>query len=76
MAGVYNERSPQPHYTETWCVASVLHYLAGLNNQSIPLCQLAEKLVMLMALARAPKVSTICLLSIQNMRRQPVYSLS
>ena len=71
MAGVYNERPPQPCYTETWCVASVLRYLDGLDNQSIPLGQLAEKLVMLMALARAPRVSTIRLLSIQNMRRQP-----
>ena len=71
MAGVYNERPLQPRYTETWCVASVSHYLAVLDNQSISLGQLAEKLVMLMALARAPRVSTIRLLSIQNMRRQP-----
>ena len=76
MDEVYNERPPQPRYTETWCVVSVLHYLAGLDNQSIPLGQLAEKLVMLKALARAPRVSTIRLLSIQNMRRKPIYSLS
>ena len=71
MARVYNERPQQPRYTETWCMASVLHYSAGLDNQSMPLDQLAEKLVMLMALARAPRVSTIRLLSMQNMRRQP-----
>ena len=71
MAGVYNERPPQPRYSETWCVASVLQHLACLDNQSVSLGQLSQKLVMLIALARASRVSTLHALSIQSMPRKP-----
>lgn len=52
-------------------MTSILQNLAGLENQSISLSQLTEKWVMLMALVKAQRVSTLRALSFQNMYHKP-----
>ena len=58
--GVYNSRPPQPRYTHTWDVQTVLDYITHLgDNRSLSLKQLSLKLVMLMSLASANRVSEL-----------------
>ena len=58
--GVYNSRPPQPRYTHTWDVQTVLDYIKQLgDNGSLSLKLLSQKLVMLMSLASASRVSEL-----------------
>ena len=55
--GVYNSRPPQPRYTHTWDVQNHITELG--DNGSLSLKQLSLKLVMLMSLTRASRVSEL-----------------
>ena len=55
---VYNSRPPQPRYTHTWNVSLVLEYKLG-GNKGLSLKALSGKLVFLMALTRANRLSEL-----------------
>ena len=58
--GVHNLRPPQPRYTQTWNISTVLDHIAQLgDNKDLSLKQLSLKLVMLMSLTRASRVSEL-----------------
>ena len=58
--GVYNSRSPQPRYTHTRDGQTVLGHITQLgDNESLSLKQLSLKLVTLMLLASANRVSEL-----------------
>ena len=60
LKGVYNSRPPQPRYTHTWEVSRVLEHIKRLGeNKEISLKTLSFKLVVLMALIRASRVSEL-----------------
>ena len=52
LAGIFNERPPQPRYQQTWDVKLVLDYFENLNDDNSLLSDkdLTEKLTMLLAL--------------------------
>ena len=58
LRGAYNSRPPQPHYIHTWDVDIVLGHIKGLDeNKNLSLKTLSCKLVVLMALTSANRVS-------------------
>jgi len=58
--GVYNSRPPQPRYTHTWDVNTVLVHITQLGeNKDLPLKALSSKLVVLIALTSASRVSEL-----------------
>ena len=58
--GVYNLRPPQPRYTDTWEVSSVLGYLSSMGeNSDLSLKLLSGKLALLMALVSASRSSEL-----------------
>ena len=58
--GVYNSRPPQPRYSSTWDVNLVLDYITSLGeNKDLPLKQLSSKLLMLMSLVSASRISEL-----------------
>ena len=58
LKGVYNSRPPQPCYVATWDVDVVIRYFKSLGrNETLTLKQLSQKLVLLMALVEASRVS-------------------
>lgn len=60
MAGVFNERTPMPRYTDTWEVKVVLDYIRGLGaNKDLSDKDLSHKLAMLLALTTASRASEI-----------------
>ena len=61
LAGIFNERPPQPRYQQTWDVTLVLDYFENLNDDNSLLSDkdLTEKLTMLLALASAGRSSEI-----------------
>ena len=60
LKGMYNLRPPQPRYSTTWDVDIVIRYLQSLgNNDSLPLKVLSQKLLLLMALVEASRVSEL-----------------
>lgn len=63
MRGVYNLRPPLPRYVSTWNVANVLEVLRSWDNAQLSLYSLSVKLVLLLALAKAPRAKELCLLS-------------
>jgi len=67
--GVYNSRPPQPRYTHTWDVSAVLNHIAHLgNNRDLSLKQLSFKLLMLMSLTSASRVSELQALDLRFRR--------
>jgi len=67
--GVYNSRPPQPRYTHTWDVSAVLNHIAHLgNNRDLSLKQLSFKLLMLMSLTSASRVSELQALDLRFCR--------
>ena len=71
LTGAYNSRPPQPRYQSTWPVSTVLDHIVSLGpNEGLSLDKLSGKLVMLFALAKAPRVSELCALSLQTCSRQ------
>lgn len=68
MRGVFNLRTPQPRYTDTWDVQPVLQKLRSMFPLHVlSLKELTLKLVMLMALTQAARVQTLQLLLLSNM---------
>jgi len=60
IKGIYNLRPPQPRYMATWDVDIVLEYFKSMGpNNTLSLKQLSQKLVLLMALVEASRVSEL-----------------
>ena len=60
MAGVFNERTPKPRYTDTWDVDKVLGHIISLGpNSELSDKHLTHKLAMLLALTTANRASEI-----------------
>ena len=60
LKGVYNMRPPKPRYSATWDVDVVIRHLQSLGeNEALALKQLSQKLVLLMALVEASRVSEL-----------------
>ena len=60
LKGVYNQWPPQPRYSATWDVDVVTKHLAAMGAiESLPLKQLSQKLVVLMALVKASRTSEL-----------------
>jgi len=58
--GVYNSRPPQPCYTRTWDVSLVVDYISQMGeNKDLSLKDLSSKLLTLMALTSASRVSEL-----------------
>lgn len=68
MKGVFEMYPPQPRYTTTWDISSVLDYLRSLSPVSdISLKDLSMKLTMLLALVSAQRIQTLQCLNINNL---------
>ena len=60
LKAVYNTCPPQPRYSVTWDVDVVIRYFQSLGeNDNLTLKQLSKKLVLLMALVEASRVSEL-----------------
>lgn len=60
MRGVFNERTPQPRYAETWDVDKLLQFFAtGKPNMELTDKELSAKMVTLLALTTAARVHEI-----------------
>lgn len=60
MSGVFQEKPPQPRYTDTWDVSVVLEHLESLgSNETLSDADLTHKLAMLLALTTASRASEI-----------------
>ena len=60
MKGIYNSRPPEPQYSTTWDVSSVLDWIKRLgNNKDLSLKVLSGKLALLMALVSANRTSEL-----------------
>ena len=72
IKGAFQERPPQPRYTETWNVATVTTYLESLgDNEKMSLNDLSYKTVMLMALTRPSRSADIANLSLGHRKYSP-----
>ena len=73
IKGAFQERPPQPRYTETWNVATVTTYLESLgdNEKMTSLNDLSYKTVMLMALTRPSRSADIANLSLGHRKYSP-----
>ena len=70
--GVYNSRPPQPRYSSTWDVNVVLDYITKLGeNKDLPLKQLSFKLLMLMCLVSANRISELHALDLRFRYHKP-----
>ena len=68
LKGMFNSRPPQPKYTDTWDVQLVLDRLRRLpDNAQLDLKELSLKVVMLLALITASRVSELHKLNMSNM---------
>jgi len=69
MRGVYNSRPPEPQYSDTWDMASVLAWLKRLgDNKDLSLKKLSGKLALLMALVSASRTSELHALDLRYRR--------
>jgi len=60
LKGIYNSRPLQPRYLTTWDVDIVVRYLQSLgDNASLSLKVLSQKLLLLMALVEANRISEL-----------------
>ena len=72
MKGIYNEKPPQPRYSETWDVAVMTSYIESMgNNHSYSLADLTHKLVMLLALTRPSRSADFSQLDIRFRKYLP-----
>ena len=70
--GVYNSRSQQQWYTCTWDVNLVLEYITQLGeNKDLSLKQLSFKLLILMSLVSASRVSELQALDLHFRYHRP-----
>ena len=69
LAGAFNSRPPQPRYTSTWNVDTVISYLDNLgSNKDLLLKYLT---LMLMALTHPSRSADLCLLNVDLCRQSP-----
>ena len=69
LKGAFNERPPQPRYSQTWDVNTVTTYLDSLgDNANLDLPELTMKLTILLALTRPMRSSDLTSLDL-NFRR-------
>ena len=67
LKGIFELRTPQPNYNETWDVYKVLHYFKHLGENSEPsLKDLTFKLCALLLLISAQRVQTVHLISLSD----------
>ena len=67
-SGFFNNRPPKPRYAFVWDIETVLNYLSKLpDNLSLPVRVLSHKLVLLLSLTGASRVSEICYLNTEYM---------
>jgi hypothetical protein len=72
--GVYNLRPPTARYKETWDVGKVISYFKSMPTvKELSLKLLTLKLVMLIALTQASRVQSLKLLTLENLRKGPVF---
>ena len=72
LKGVYNSRPPQPRYSVTWDVDVVIRYFQSLGeNEVLTLKQLSQKLVLLMAIVEASRVSELQALDLRYRSYHP-----
>ena len=72
MTGIYNARPPQPRYSQSWKVSTVLSSLKSWGSTpDLSKMQLSQKLAMLLALTKAPRSSELRGLSLKHMRHLP-----
>lgn len=72
MRGAYNSRPPQPRYSAAWNVGQVLACLQSWgDNATLSLPLLSYKLVLLLALAKAPRARELQLLQSGPLQRRP-----
>jgi len=72
LKGIYNSRPPQPRYSTTWDVDIVVQYLQSLgDNTSLPLKVLGQKLLLLMTLVEASRISELQALDLRYRVFQP-----
>ena len=72
MRGVYHTRPPQPRYSQSWNVSAVLNQLQTWGaNANLPTNLLSWKLVLLLALTRAPRVGELQALDCRFMQQLP-----
>lgn len=70
LKDVFKLRPTAPKYTFTWDVSIVLRYLAELNPlERLPITELTEKTVMLMALCTAHRAQTLANIDIRNIKQ-------
>jgi len=68
MTGVFQEKPPQPRYSDTWDVDVVLRHISNLGrNEDLSDTQLTHKLAMLLALTTVSRVSEIQALDVAFM---------
>lgn len=66
LQGIQHLKPSTPKYEYTWEPQVVLDYLANLDNDKIPLDELAKKLAMLLALTTAHRIQTLSLINVNN----------
>ena len=67
LKGIFELRTPQPRYNETWDVYKVLHYFKHLGeNSELSLKDLTFKLYPLLLLIYAQRVQTVHLISLSD----------
>ena len=72
LKGAFNERPPQPRYSETWDVNTVTSYIDNMgDNATLDLQDLSMKLTMLLALTRPTRSSDLTSLDLRFRRYIP-----
>ena len=72
LKGAFNERPPQPRYSQTWDVSMVTAYLDSLgDNADLDLPDLTMKLTIFMALTRPTRSSDLTSLDLRFRRYAP-----
>lgn len=64
--GVFGLRQPLPRYENTWDPGIVINYVRTLDNNTISLELLTQKLASLIALATGQRIQTLSLIEINN----------
>ena len=72
LKGIFHERPPQPRYSQTWDVHTVIAYIESLGeNDSLSLVNLTYKTVMLFALTRPSRLTDLAQLHLRFRRYLP-----
>ena len=77
LAGIHNERFPQPKNNFIWDVEVVVKFLASISEEQLSDKLLTLKLTMLMSLASAARAHEICFLDTQFLvKHHSMYSFA